>query len=54
MISYFKYTAGEAFTLDGENYAGYFNVENKKAYTGKTRTASSQPLSAKNTFLANS
>ena len=54
MISYFKYASGEAFTLDGDDYAGFFNIENKKAYTGKLRTASSQLLSAKNTFLANS
>ena len=54
MISYYKYTAGEAFTtLSGVDYSGYFNIQDSKAYTGKMFSSSSELLSAKKTFLAN-
>ena len=54
MISYYKYTAGEAFTtLSGVDYSGYFNIQDNKAYTGKMFSTSSELLSAKKTFLAN-
>ena len=36
MISYFKYTAGESFTLNGDDYSGFFTVVNGSAYTGKS------------------
>ena len=54
MISYFKYTTEEAFTLSGADYNGFINILDNKAYTGKTKTSSSVLLSSKGTFLANS
>ena len=54
MISYFKYTTGQAFTLSGADYNGFINIINNKAYTGKTKTSSSSLLSSKGTFLSNS
>lgn len=35
MISYYKYTNGESFTLDEIGYTGFFNVVNGIARTGK-------------------
>jgi hypothetical protein len=40
----YNYTEGEVYTLSGNNYVGYFNVENKVARTGRTKTADSQLL----------
>jgi len=54
MISYFKYTAGESFTLNDEDYTGFFNVVEGSAYTGKERTPTSELLKSKGTLLANS
>jgi hypothetical protein len=55
MISYFKYTSGESFTLSGTDYTGLFNItDDNRAFTGKSLTSSSQPLSTKGTFIANS
>ena len=55
MISYFKYTSGESFTLSGTDYKGLFNVtDDGRAFTGKSLTSLSQPLSTKGTFIANS
>ena len=55
MISYFKYTSGESFTLSGTDYKGLFNVtDDGHAFTGKSLTSSSEPLSTKGTFVANS
>ena len=54
MISYFKYTSGESFTLSGTDYKGLFNITGGRAFTGKSLTSSSQPLSTKGTFIANS
>jgi hypothetical protein len=34
----FSYTTGDAFTLTGKNYTGYFNVVNGTAFTTKTTT----------------
>ena len=51
MISYYKFTDGNAFTLDGKDYEGFFNVEEGEAYTGRTKTETSQALSAKNNFI---
>ena len=53
MISYFKYTSGESFTLSGNDYTGLFNIVNGRAFSGKSLTSSSHPLSTKGTFLAN-
>ena len=52
MISYYKYTEGDAFTLNGVDYVGFFNVIDGKAYTGKIKTESSQKLSPKQTFTS--
>jgi len=51
MISYFKYTSGESFTLSGRNYTGLFNVVDGRAFSGKSLTESSTPLSSKGTFI---
>ena len=52
MISYYKFTGGAAFTLSGYDYSGYFNVEDGRAYTERTRSSTSIELSAKRNFLA--
>ena len=53
MISYFKYTSGESFTLSGGDYTGLFNVVNGRAFSGKSLTPTSTPLSSKGTFIGN-
>lgn len=40
----YNYTTGGVYTLSGEPFVGYFNVENKVATTGRTRTVNSQNL----------
>jgi hypothetical protein len=40
----YNYTTGGVYTLSGEPYVGYFNVENKTPTTGRTRTSNSQNL----------
>lgn len=52
MISYYKYTEGEAFTINGSDYVGFFNVIDGKAYTGKAKTTTSEQLIAKETFIS--
>ena len=52
MIEYFKFTGGEAFTLSGKDYNGFFNVRDQVAFTGRTFTANSEALSSKDTFLS--
>lgn len=52
MISYFKYTNGDVFTLDGQNYQGMFHVENGVAYTGRIQSIDTKILQASNTFAA--
>jgi hypothetical protein len=52
MISYYKFTNGEAFTLSGKDYEGFFNVEEGVAYTGRTKTDTSAPLSGKDNFIS--
>ena len=52
MISYFKYTDGTAFTLNGAPYKGMVTVLNETAYTGPIYTSNSKVLSSKQTFLA--
>tara|TARA_R100001509_G_scaffold110288_1_gene66020 strand:+ start:6572 stop:8848 length:2277 start_codon:yes stop_codon:yes gene_type:complete len=53
MIDYFKYTNGDSFTLSGVDYSGLFNIQEGKAYTGKSFSTSSKLLSGKDTFLTN-
>lgn len=52
MINYFKYSDGEAFTLDGSDYKGFFNVYQEKAYTGKSYSENESILTPKNNFLS--
>jgi hypothetical protein len=40
----YNYTTGGVYTLSGQPYVGYFNVESKISTTGRTRTANSQNL----------
>tara|TARA_R110002020_G_scaffold137796_5_gene307393 strand:- start:8300 stop:10240 length:1941 start_codon:yes stop_codon:yes gene_type:complete len=53
MISYFKYTSGESFTLSGRNFTGLFNVVDGRAFSGKSLTETSTPLSSNGTFIGN-
>ena len=53
MISYFKYTSGESFTLSGRDYTGLFNIVDGRAFSGKSLTETSVPLQSKGTFIAN-
>jgi len=48
MKSYFKHTSGDAFTLDGVDYVGYFNITDNLPYTGRKKTTESELLSSKN------
>ena len=52
MISYFKYTDGQDFTLNGTPYAGVFSVIDGDAYTGAVYNSSSKKLSSTDTFLS--
>jgi hypothetical protein len=52
MISFFKYTSGEAFTLNGGDYTGFFNVEGGVAYTERKKSITSEQLVPKNTFIS--
>jgi hypothetical protein len=52
MISFFKYTSGEAFTLNGGDYTGFFNVEGGVAYTERKKSVTSEQLVPKNTFIS--
>ena len=54
MKSYFKYTTGEAFTLDGEDYSGFFTLWKGIPITGKIPSDTSGVLSSKGNMLANS
>ena len=45
MISYFKYTDGTAFTLNGAPYKGMVTVLNETAYTGPIYTSNSKVIS---------
>ena len=53
MISYFKYTNGEAFTLNDVDYSGFFTVVDGEAYTGKIKDINSELLSPKQNFISN-
>lgn len=52
MTTYFKYTNGESFTLNGIDYSGFFNIQNAVAYTGKIKDNFSEELTPKNNFLS--
>ncbi len=52
MSAYYKYTSGEAFTLNGDDYIGYFHInDDGVAYTGRYTTSESEELSSKKTFM---
>ena len=44
MIEYFKFTGGDAFTLSGEDYNGFFNVKDGVPYSGRTFTSDSHAI----------
>lgn len=50
-MTYFKHTNGEAFTLNGTDYIGFFHISNEIAYTGKYTTSESEQLVPKATML---
>jgi hypothetical protein len=54
MISYFKYDNGNAFTLDGSPYVGYFHIIDDIAYSGKKPSGDSQKLLENGNFISDS
>lgn len=52
MISYFKFSNGEAFTLNDVDYTGFFNIEGGIAYTERNKSVTSEQLTPKNTFIS--
>lgn len=54
MINYFKYTPGNAFTLSGQDYNGFVNVEDGIPYSGRVKNSFSKELSSKDNFIARS
>ena len=50
MSSYFKYTNGDALTLNGSDYIGFFNLSGNNPYTEKAFSEESELLTWKNTF----
>ena len=51
MNIYFKYTVGEAFTLNDQDYSGFFHVIDGVAYTGKGNDLEPKQLTPKQTFI---
>jgi len=52
MIHYFKYTQGDAFTLNGSDYKGMVHVIDNAAFTDATPSITSKPLTSKGTFAS--
>ena len=52
MISYYKYDTGNAFTLSGSDYTGYFHIQDGVGYTNKSQTDASVALTPKDTFIS--
>ena len=52
-MSYYKHTSGESFTLNGENYVGYFNITDGIVYTGRIKSSDSEVLGSRNTMISN-
>lgn len=52
MISYFKFTDGSDFTLNGSPYTGLINVIDSNVYTGSIFDSNSKQLSSTGTFLS--
>ena len=51
MKSYYKYTNGDAFTLNGEKYTGFFHFKDNAAYTGVDDYKKMQKLTPQHTFM---
>ena len=52
-MSYYKYTNGEAFTLDGTPYVGFFHVNDSgEAFSEKVSTSDSVSLTPNDTFIS--
>jgi len=50
---YYKHTIGNAFTLSGVNYTGFFNIQNDgSVWTGTNKKTTSQQLSTVDTLLS--
>lgn len=52
MTSYFKYTSGEAFTLNNSDYVGFFHIVDGIPYTDKTDSEDTVELTPKATFMS--
>lgn len=52
MISYFKFTDGDDFTLNGNPYRGVINVIDTDVYTNAIYTSDSRKLSSTGTFVS--
>jgi hypothetical protein len=52
MINYFKHTSGEAFTLNGNPYNGFFNIIGGNVITGKLSSSDSENLLHSDTFIS--
>jgi hypothetical protein len=51
-MTYFKYTSGEAFHLEKEDYTGFFHVDDGVAYTGRIPESDREILTPKNNFIS--
>jgi len=51
-VAYFKHTNGEAFTLNGLPYYGFFHILNGEAYVGRTHLESQTKLTRQDTLIA--
>ncbi len=45
-VDVFKYTEGSAFTIDGEDYIGYYTVAGNQGYPGRVIDSDTTPLTA--------
>lgn len=52
MTSYFKYSSGEAFTLNNSNYIGFFHIVDGIPYTDKVYSVDMMELTPKSTFMS--
>lgn len=54
MKLYSKHTSGEAYTLNGSDYVGFFHLSSGVAYTDRYHTPESVILNPKSTFISSS
>lgn len=52
-VDVYKYTEGNAFILDGEDYRGYYTVSENQVYTGRVLDSDSSPLTAVDNVRSN-